>query len=326
MRYEPLARFPAVRTRDVDELRQRMSGLFSVRWLDLGRGAGNIFEGRLNHRQMQDIGVAYARYGCSFEASLSHGESYLQGFPIRGHGTYLLNGAEGDTSRGHGIVLGPSADVRLKYSPDFEHLILRINPERLVGTLRGLIDRPIDPPLQMTTNVRPVAAMAAAQHRLIEFVASELDRTDTPLPSLVLAELEQVLVLSFLNCNFHNYSHFLREDAVRFVAPWQVRAAEEYIEQNWDQPITVEALAVAAKASTRSLFYSFKKSRGVSPMTFARQVRLRHANQMLISAGPEANVTSIAAACGFSNLGHFARHYHLAFGEHPSITLKKARR
>jgi hypothetical protein len=78
MQYEPLSRFPAVRTHDVDELRQRMSGLFSVRWLDLGRGAHN-FDGRLNHHQMQDIGVSYARYGCSFEASLSHGHSYLRG-------------------------------------------------------------------------------------------------------------------------------------------------------------------------------------------------------------------------------------------------------
>jgi AraC-like DNA-binding protein len=324
MQYEPLSRFPAVRTHDVDELRQRMSGLFSVRWLDLGRGAHN-FDGRLNHHQMQDIGVSYARYGCSFEASLSHGHSYLRGFPIRGRGRYLLSGVEGSISRDHGIVLGPGSEVRLNYSSDFEHLILRISPERLVSTLSSLIDRPIDPPLQMTTNVRPSEALAAAQHRLIEFVAGELDRTDNPLPNVVLAELEQVLVLSFLNCNFHNYSQFLQEGAVRFVAPWQVRLAEEYIEQNWDQPITVEALAVAAKTSTRSLFYSFKKSRGVSPMTFARQIRLRHAKQMLTSAGPEASVTSIAALCGFGNPGHFARHYHSAFGEHPSATLKNAR-
>lgn len=85
----------------------------------------------------------------------------------------------------------------------------------------------------MRQNATPVAPMAAAQHRPIEFVACELDRRDTPLPNLVLAELEQVLVLSFLNCNLHNYSQFLQEDAVRLVAPWQFRLAEEYIEQNW---------------------------------------------------------------------------------------------
>ena len=57
-------------------------------------------------------------------------------------------------------------------------------------------------------------------------------------------------------------------------------------------------------------------------MAFVRQVRLRHANEMLKSAGPETSVTSVAYACGFSNLGHFARYYNAAFGEHPSATLR----
>jgi AraC-like DNA-binding protein len=325
MRYEPFSRFPAVRTRDVDELRQRMSGLFSVWSMDFGRDARMTFDGRLNHRQMRDIGLTYARYGAPLVASLSHGDSYLQGFPLRGHGHYVLGRSEGDASRNHGIAIGPGTDLRLKYSADFEHLVLRINPQKLVRTLSGLIDRPIDPPLKMTTNVRPNPTATVAQHRLAEFVVRELDRTDAPLPDLVLTELEQVLVLSYLNCTQHNYSAFLADHPVRNTAPWQVRLAEEYIEQHWDQPITIEALALATNASMRSLFYSIKKSRGVSPMVFLRQVRLRHAKEMLVNAGPETSVTSVAYDCGFSNLGHFAKYYCAAFGEHPSATLKAAR-
>ena len=54
---------------------------------------------------------------------------------------------------------------------------------------------------------------------------------------------------------------------------------EEYIEQNWDQPVSVEALALVANASVRSLFYSFEKTRGLSPMAFVREVRFRHATK-----------------------------------------------
>ena len=104
MRYEPLSRFPALRTHDVDELRQRLSGLFSVWSIDLGRGSQRSFEGRLNHRQMQDIGVSYARYGSTLMASLSHADFYLQGFPVRGCGSFVVDGAEGDVSPDHGIV------------------------------------------------------------------------------------------------------------------------------------------------------------------------------------------------------------------------------
>jgi AraC-like DNA-binding protein len=324
VRYEPLRRFPAVRTRDADEFRQRMAGLFSVRSMDFGRGTSRTFAGHLNHRQLRDVGLVYARYGTPLEACLSQGDSYLEGFPIRGHGQYVLDGAEGASSPNRGITFGPGTDLRLKYSADFEHLILRIAPQRLVRTLSRLIDRPIDLPLRMTSRDGPNPA-TAAQRRLVEFVVQELDRTDTPLPDLVLTELEQTLVLSYLNCNPHNYSHLLGESPARSAAPWQVRLAEQYIEQHWDQPMTIEALALATNSSVRSLFYSIRKSRGVSPMVFLRRVRLRHAREMLVKAGPEASVTSVAYACGFSNLGHFARYYHAAYGEHPSTTLKTAR-
>jgi AraC-like DNA-binding protein len=213
--------------------------------------------------------------------------------------------------------------MRLEYSSDFQHLILRIKPERLVRTLSRLIGRPVDPPLKMEAGTGPLPAVGAAQRRLLEYVVRELDRDDGPLPELVLAELEQALVVSYLTCNRHNYSHLL-EGSTKAVAPWQVRRAEEYVEQHWDQPVTVEALALVGKASVRSLFDSFRKSRGISPMAFVRQVRLRHANEMLRNAGPETSVTSVAFACGFSNLGHFARYYNAAFGEHPSSTLRSA--
>jgi AraC-like DNA-binding protein len=325
MRYEPLSRFPALRTHDVDELRQRLSGLFSVWSMDLGRGGQRTFDGCLNHRQMPDVGLTYARYGSPLAVRLSHGDTFLQGFPVHGHGSVVIeDGREGEVSPRNGITCGPNADLRIKYSSDFEHLILRIKPQKLIKTLSGLIDRPVDP-LRIATNLRPIPAMAVAQRRLVEFVVGELDRVDAVLPDLVLAELEQALVVSYLNCNAHYYSQLLGENPVRSVAPWQVRIAEEYIEANWDQPLTIEALAHVANAGIRSLFFTFKKSRGVSPMAFVRQVRLRHAKEMLTRGTPEMTVTSVAYACGFSNLGHFARYYHSAFGEHPSATLKAAR-
>jgi AraC-binding-like domain len=74
-----------------------MSGLFSVWFLDLGRDGQRTFEGRLNHRQMGDVGVTYARYGSTLAASLSHADVYLQGFPVRGRGSIVLDGSEVDS-------------------------------------------------------------------------------------------------------------------------------------------------------------------------------------------------------------------------------------
>jgi transcriptional regulator GlxA family with amidase domain len=106
---------------------------------------------------------------------------------------------------------------------------------------------------------------------------------------------------------------------------WQVRRAEQYIETHWNQPITITSLARATAASARSIFYHFKNSRGQSPMSFLKQVRLEHAREMLERSGISRSVTDIAIECGFGNLGHFAGDYLKRFGEHPSDTLKRSK-
>ena len=139
-----------------------------------------------------------------------------------------------------------------------------------------------------------------------------------------MAELEQAIITSFICVNRHSESH-LFDSVSPGVAPWQVTRAEEYIEANWDQPITVEALVVVTNASARSIFQSFRDCRGYSPMAFVKQVRLRHAQRMLMTLKEEISVTGVAFRCGFSNLGHFSKDYRESFGELPSETLNRAK-
>jgi transcriptional regulator GlxA family with amidase domain len=164
-----------------------------------------------------------------------------------------------------------------------------------------------------------------AERRLLNFVVSEVNRNDRVLPPLVLAELEQALVVAFLCSSRHNYTHRLNGPSSA-VAPQTVRRAEEHIDSHWNEPITVEALALVAGTSVRSLFASFRKSRGCSPMAFIKQVRLQHANAMLNRPDLATSVTSVAFACGFGNLGHFAKDYFNSFGELPSDTLRRSKR
>jgi transcriptional regulator GlxA family with amidase domain len=109
------------------------------------------------------------------------------------------------------------------------------------------------------------------------------------------------------------------------LASWQVRRAEAYIEMHWNESITITRLARATAASARSIFYHFKSSRGQSPMSFVKQVRLKHAREMLESGSINRSVTEIAIDCGFGNLGHFASDYFKRFGERPSETLKRSK-
>jgi transcriptional regulator GlxA family with amidase domain len=148
--------------------------------------------------------------------------------------------------------------------------------------------------------------------------------SDNDLPPLLLAELEQLVMVSMLHANRHNYSELLTREPIA-VAPWQVRRAEEFIEANWNRPLDIEAIAAATGVSVRSLFRSFRQSRGQSPKEFVKQARLHHARRFLQRPDVATTVTDVAFACGFGDLGRFSKDYCKRFHERPSDTLRRAR-
>jgi AraC-like DNA-binding protein len=211
----------------------------------------------------------------------------------------------------------------LDYRAGFEHVFLKIPPEALNRKLAALLGNPTSAPLKLRGEYDKSAL--AAQFRFLCFVVSELDRSEDALPALLLAEYDQALIVAYLCANLSNYSDRLNA-AGPSVAPWQVARAIEYIEAHWDQPITIEALAAVTESSGRSLFATFRKSRGCSPMAFVRHFRLLRAKEILSFAAPETSVSSVASRCGFESPGHFAKKYSNLFGELPSETLKRGRR
>jgi AraC-like DNA-binding protein len=248
----------------------------------------------------------------------------VQGFPLYGTGEHRIGGTLAPISATRSAIIAPGDRVTLRYRSTFQHYALVLTPAPLLQKLEALIGVPVAARLTFTTAVSYDRPEALALRRLVLFLAKELSAEDPAMPPLALAELEQALMVSFLCSNDSNYGASLRGDPLRS-APWQVRRAEEYIAAHWDQPITIEALAIAANVSARSLFYSFKKARGYSPMELVKRIRLEHARGMLSRPLPGTSVTRIGYACGFGNLGHFANDYHACFGERPSDTLRRCR-
>ena len=141
----------------------------------------------------------------------------------------------------------------------------------------------------------------------------------------MIREIEQAIIISFLYASRHAYSDLLERD-VRDTAPWHVRRAEEFIEASWNETITMTKLMEITGVSARTIFKAFQRNRGYTPMAFAKQVRLRRAKATLSKPEHNTTVTGVAFACGFSNLGHFAKDYRDSFGELPSETLDRQKR
>ena len=135
----------------------------------------------------------------------------------------------------------------------------------------------------------------------------------------------RIAIMKLLMYSRHNYTHFLFRKPPTSNSS-AVKTVEEFIEANWEKPIDIEAMSAIAKISARSLFRQFKQDRGYSPGDFAKRIRLDRAREMLEQAEGNTSVTQIVLKCGFQNPGHFARDFHLAFGELPSDTLRRSGR
>jgi transcriptional regulator GlxA family with amidase domain len=95
-------------------------------------------------------------------------------------------------------------------------------------------------------------------------------------------------MVSMLFNSAHNMRDLLEQEVLD-TGSWQVERVEEYIEAHLDAPFDIERIAEVTGVSTRSIYRAFKRSRGYSPMAFARQRRLQKARRMLEGLGHESD-------------------------------------
>lgn len=318
-----LSNYPVLQSRDPELVRDRLSADFGATRLEPGADRDG-FAARINHLQLGGLGLSYCEYAT--DVSLEFGEASFvrQIFNISGSGQYEAGGHSGDITPGSwSSILPAQAPLKLDLKRGYRQLVLRIEFDALLRNLSALLGQDVDTlAFDSTSDRQP--AMEALRRRIFQF-ATDFNERGAFFSDLATAEVQRMVIMKFLMCHRHNYTHLLMREPLPS-APSTVRAVEEFIEANWDKPIDIQAMSAVAKVSARSLFRQFQRDRGYSPADFAKRIRLDHARAMLEQSGEEASVTQIALRCGFQNPGHFARDFRLAFGELPSEILRKSAR
>jgi len=320
---KPLDRFPVVRTNDVDEMREAIDLYYGeVRLSVTGDSSG--FHARGNHCQFNHVGISYASYGAEvhhvYPSLLSN---YSIAMAAAGSGWGKMGGRFVGIDSRQTMIGSPGLPAEFHVGPEFEELTVLLDAAAVRRTLTGLLGAEVNGDLVFEPVIDFENPANRLWQRLLRFLIDEAETREPELPLAALGEIEQALIVMFLKANRHPFSAFLEAQHAD-AAPRQVRLAEEYIEAHWDRPITVELLAQLTDVSARSLFDSFRKCRGYSPMAFVKRVRLRHARRMLLNPDKGTTVAAVAFICGFGNLGNFAKDYREAFGELPSFTLRMA--
>ena len=316
---KPLDAFPAIHSSDAEEVEHALVGIYGARRLALpGRDAA--LDVRANHWQSKAISLSYCSYGGNADVEFPEAGFFRQLFPLQGGFAIAIDGKPREVSPTDMPVIRAGASLLNKFHADYEQLVLRVDSSVLTRKLAALLGTV--PPRPIEFEPGPSNDRSSALYRLVRHLTNEMDRYGALLGPLVLSELEQSVVTTFLCSNPNNYTDRLTGPQ-KSVASWQVKRAEEYIEAHWHEPLSVRTLAQVTSTSARSLFFHFKQSRGKSPMEFVKEVRLQHARRILCEG--QTSVTETAIACGFGNLGHFAKDYYRQFGERPSETVKRAK-
>jgi len=317
-----LEQFPAIRTRDAEELTAQVVGLTGARSFDVRLGEGRL-DARVNQHKLRDTAFFYATFGAPIQIVFPEVDFFRIQMALRGSASTVGQRGQVVAAPGERCVICSNQRLIQHYSADLAHLVVRIDARAVVAKLGALIGAQPKEPLRFQESADLVGDRAQTLRRLALFLVRELDLAQPRLHTLAVTELEQTLMVAFLCGARHNFSDLLDREPLE-VAPWQVRRAEEFIAANWNQPITVEGLAQAVGASVRTIFRCFKQSRGFGPMVFVKQMRLAHARELLNRGDAGTTVTGTALSCGFRNVGHFAMDYRRAFGELPSETFNRA--
>jgi AraC-like DNA-binding protein len=97
----------------------------------------------------------------------------------------------------------------------------------------------------------------------------------------------------------------------------RISKAVEHIHQNLTQPVSVQELAGLVHMSRSAFFNNFKDVMHVSPLQYAKSVKL-HRAQVLIQEGKKANEAGYQV--GYNSPAQFSREYKRHFGYSPSAT------
>jgi AraC-like DNA-binding protein len=318
----PLRRYPIFQTSDSQEFRHAILTEFGGVRAEIENRPGFIARGNLV--QLQEVTLIHGASNASVSISYPEVRFYRLLTAFTGHGEAVVGRNKTDIDGRQSCIISPGRETTVSGGGQHGWLSLRISAAALERKLISILGYRPKGDFEFETSVVNDRPEVRFLHELIKFFAHQLDSQAGGLPHLVLCELEQTITTALLSANRHSFSHLLARTPRDGTAS-EVRTVEDYIEANWHKPIRVEDLVALTNVSARTLFRTFSKTRGSSPMAFARLVRLKQAKQILSQPNPTTSVTGTALECGFSNLGHFAKYYADTFGERPSETLARSR-
>jgi hypothetical protein len=267
----PLDNFRLLHTRKIEDVREALTKVHAQPTLEPGRRVKTL-DAVVNVCELRHVALGYSGYGADLRLRFPTIDTVVELFPIRGQGEITSHKSSIRMAAGTSAVILPGMGYAANYGADYDFLALRIDTAALARKLEALTGASVNKPLRLQEPLGSSLGLGDALRQYVPLLANTLSAAKSPIPGWWSALVEELLMTMFLWGHQHNYSHLLQTDTPD-VASRQVRQAEEYIEANSRDAITLEKLADVTEVSGVSLSRSFKKRRGHSPHQFIAKTR-----------------------------------------------------
>ena len=288
------------------------------------RQAGE-FDARFNGVYMPSMWLGYVQYGPPVAVRAVQRDDYWIQLPVCGQLEVVgfCDSVACDTRRA--AIASPTRNdfYLVRSGKGCGGIRLSMSKTTLVGQLAALLGELPTTPLDFAPTIDLTTGYGRSLARYVLMTVADLEQAVSVLGSpTTMATFEQVIMTALLLSHPHNYSMALRR-LEKAIAPRDVRRAIDYMEAHLDEAISVTDLVRETGVAGRTLFMHFRNFKGVSPMRYLRDARLRRVRQVLLRAEPGASIADIAMSAGFAHMGRFSVEYRRRFGETPSQTLRQ---
>lgn len=312
--FAPPSWSPRYRTDDLDEANAPQLAYGSLRRTCLGRG-------RLGMRAAR-VFLAGAAIGWSTTAIgqlvRANARATLAHIPLRDTVTYASGRRHFDAARSQVVILGSGTEYSVTHSASTPMLAVVADETTLAAelALRGL--------------GRSAAAHAPATVLPGPEVLAELGTILEELRSMSAVDPQSGTAVQ-LRTRINEWLATALEAEIgraslRKTSARRLRRAEEWIDANLGEPISLGRLCAVAGLEASALRRSFHKHRGMSPSEWVRMRRMAAARFRLIEADQDVKVIDVMHDCGLTHAGRFSYEYRKRYGESPSATRSRASR
>jgi AraC-like DNA-binding protein len=312
----------AIRTGDVDEFRAVVVGL--LRPFDLTARAG-AYDARLRHGRIGAVGLTTIEYGndVAIEADALE-RFYLVQVALQGAYRARSMGDELEFSGDRAQILNPVAPITMRWNNRCRQLVLRFDKALVSDYVAVLTGGRVHEAPVFGETFSLATPDGRRLRETIDFLLADCASDDSGGAGRAgTRQIEQMLFAQLLAAAEHD----LPAEVEHWPgAPYYVKRAEAFIAANLENDIGLVDIVASGGVSMRTLYYGFRRCRGMGPMAWLKRLRLDRAHADLEAADPgSATVTEIAARWGFLHQGKFAQQYRARFGATPSETLRGVR-